>query len=79
MANVYHLPKRKPNAAQLELPRAEIIGIRHDLNMALIQAQSGLITASTADEFAQVLTDTHRKLAEADAGNSPLSFWCSDY
>jgi len=79
MANVYHLPQRKPNAARLELPRAEISGILRDLNIALMQVQSALITASTADEFAQVLTDTHGKLAEADAGNSPLSFWRSDY
>jgi hypothetical protein len=72
LTNVYYLPKRKPNAEQLELPRAQISGILQELNKALMGAQLAIMDANTAAEFAQALTDTHGKLSEADAGFAEL-------
>jgi HD superfamily phosphohydrolase YqeK len=72
MTNIINLPRRKPNAAQLELPRAGISGILHDLNKSLMKAQMALMTANTAAELAQVLAETHEMLSEADAGFAAL-------
>jgi hypothetical protein len=66
-------PSRMPTPQQLDLPRAELSLLLHELVTELIQYQSDLMMAQSAPEFAAAVRKTTDKLAEASAGWTQMS------
>jgi hypothetical protein len=71
--NILSFPSSLPTPQQLELPTARISGLLHDLNVELLKAQSGLLAANNAREFAAVVRMTTDKLSEASAAWTAMS------
>ena len=71
--NVVTFPTMLPSPKQLELPRAQLSGIMHDLTIELTHCQGDLLRANNATEFAAAVLRTAEKLAEASAGWAAMS------
>ena len=69
---ILNFPNKLPTPGQLELPRAQLIVLLHDLTAALTRCQLDLMEASNAPEFAAAVRKTAEKVGEASAGWNAL-------
>jgi len=71
--NVVKFPSKLPTPGQLELPRAQLVGVLQELSTTLLTQANELFKAATAPEFAAVVRDTAAKVADANAGWAAMS------
>jgi len=67
------IPTEVPTPQELELPRARLSGLMHDLTVDLMHHQADLLRAQDASEFAATVFRTADRLAEANARWAAMS------
>jgi hypothetical protein len=66
-------PSKLPSPQQLELPRAQLCALLHELTNEVMARQLDLMKAGNASEFAAAVRQTAAKMAEASAGWTEMS------
>ena len=70
---ILKFPKKLPDPGQLELPRAQLSLLLHELNKELMQRSLDLMSAANAVEFAAAVRKTTANLSEASEGWKAMS------
>lgn len=65
---IVKFPGKLPTPGQLDLPRARLTGLVHDLTRDLMQCQLDLMNADSGGEMAAAIHKTAGKLDEASRG-----------
>lgn len=70
---VLSFPSSIPTPGQLELPRAQLTGLLHDLTAQVQSSQLALLTSRDAGEFAAAVHNAAQQIEAASRGWSQLS------
>ena len=65
---IVQFPKQKPRPGQLDLPRAQLAELAHNLSMSLLTSTAAIARAETAEDLAAAIVEIHRQVSEAQAG-----------
>ena len=66
--NIIQFPKQKPRPGQLDMPRAKLVELAHNLSVSLLTSTAALATADTAEDLAAAIVEIHRQVSEAQTG-----------
>ena len=70
--NIVQFPKQKPRPGQLDMPRAKLAELAHNLSMSLLTSTGAIARAETAEELAAAIVEIHKQVSEAQAGWASL-------
>ncbi len=68
MTIVQFLRQKPRRPAQLDLPRAQLVELAHNLSMSLLTSTAALATAHTAEDLAAAIAEFHKHVREAQTG-----------
>ncbi len=66
--SIVQFPKQKPRPGQLDLPRAKLAELAHNLSMALLTSTGAIARADTAEDLAAAIAEIHKHVSEAQMG-----------
>ncbi len=69
---IIQFPKQKPRPGQLDLPRAQLAELAHNLSMSLLSSTAAIARAETAEDLAAAIAEIHKQVSDAQTGWSGL-------